>query len=298
MYTYTPSLVDLPPSSALYPNSAGSPVDPTPCQRPPPRVLACPPPTHSSSPPGRTLSTVSYRRIWVTGALEPPRASRRSTKGRGDSRGEREVPGEARKTLSFSGRTAGHRRPTRDRPFRIELPRATIRGFTQSGAVTEVGVAWNAARPANRRAARRGLGPGAVLRPGRAGCCPRPGLTGEHAGRFAPPAQTRPGHHFSVCRPKGEPQRLAGNVHRLFVNTLSLPYLRRMGRNQGQAQSSLALFQNAGLNKKNQAPPSENSLDPCGGRHSSGLHFGPGALQTVPTPRPLLSLWRCCCCCC
>ena len=79
-------------------------------QSPPPPVLACPPPTHSSSPPGRTLSTGSYRRIWVTGALEPPKASRRSTKGRGDSRGEREVPGEARKTLSFSGRTAGHRR--------------------------------------------------------------------------------------------------------------------------------------------------------------------------------------------
>ena len=176
---------------------------------------------------------------------------------------------------------AGHRRPTRDRPFRIELPHATIRGFTQSGAVTEVGVAWNAARPANGRAARRGLGPGAVLRPGRAGCFPRPGLTGEQAGRFAPPAQTRPGHHFSVCRPKGEPQRLAGNVHRLFVNTLSLPYLGRMGRNQGQAQSSLALFQNAGLNKKNQAPPSENSLDPCGAdtAQDSTLDLGPSRLS-------------------
>lgn len=206
-------------------------------QSPPPPVLACRPPTHSSSPPGRTLSPGSYRRIWVTGALGPPKASRRSTKGRGDSRGEREVPGEARKTLSFSGRSAGHRRPTRDRPFQTELPRATIRGFTQSSAVTEVGVAWNAPRLANGRAARRGLGPGAVLKPGGAGR----------------------GHHFSVCRPKGAAQPLARNVHRLFGNTLSLPYLGRMGRNQGQERSSLTLFQNAGLNKKNQAPPPENS---------------------------------------
>lgn len=100
-------------------------VDPTPRLRPDPPSQAPSPPwfqsacstARSSSTSEHTPSPGPYRRMWVTGALEPSKGSQGSSKNQRGCRGGGEVQCAACKKPSFWGRSARNLRDSKHSPF-------------------------------------------------------------------------------------------------------------------------------------------------------------------------------------